>query len=528
MNDLRIIQNILHITPKGSYYESSGEQLESVMDRMDKLFEKDRTLFTCSTLLDSTDYAKGVMAHRLLNNPLLEDDLKGDELMEKWDTPVEDLVILYNMRNMGVARAIKNLLFMAGREDGIKFDRVNNTRTRKIITNYVFGRSDESLESLIIKFRSKLSKLLKHALGWYDLNRILDKKEGYRKRLRKYFKPIDNSPKRFFDEVRVRTVLGFLFNQDVSPSLDFRKFDLYNELLELAKKRDSEGFRDKIKKNSKEIPVEVMEGLRNNYQLDVDLNEVMKHSHMTNSQKVQRQRVSKGNNKRKQSVEVKVDWKKRPIKEIIKYIFSRYQDGEDEIITSEIEEAFNHRKEVEKLDINFGDDVLILLDKSDSMKGSKKRPLHPIINGLSIAHTLGVDDDRILDIGGKDGIYPAGGTNLAEGLLRAVKKDPDVDVIIVISDGYENTVSGMFNHVYDELQDRGYDFDVVHINPIFASNVEGTRLIDDVEPILVDSNKALETHMALSMLNSKPELARKLFMDKLRPIIGGDIDELIG
>lgn len=188
-------------------------------------------------------------------------------------------------------------------------------------------------------------------------------------------------------------------------------------------------------------------------------------------------------------------------------------------------DAIEHRRKVEELNLNFGDNAVILLDKSDSMKGSIKRPLHPIINGLSIAYTLGVDDDRIIEVGGGDSIYPSGSTNLGIGLIEAIKKDPDV--VIVISDGYENTVKGMFSHIYNELKRRGYEFEVIHINPIFASNVEGTRLLDEVEPILVDSNKALETHMALSLVESKPQLARQLFMKKLEPIIGGDISEFI-
>ncbi|MFW5962321.1 MAG: hypothetical protein ACOCQR_01785 [bacterium] len=508
---LKQIKNVLQATPKGSYYESTEEQLQKIQEQFDALFEKDRSLFACSSLLESTNYAKGVMSHYLLSNPY-NDEKPDFSLMESWNSLIEDVIILYNLRNMPTARAIKNLLFLAGRKDGLDFARVNNTRTRKIIVNYIFGRDDQSLEYLILKYRKKIRKLLKHSLGYSDLMRIVHQGKGYKKQFNKYFKAIDNASSSWFNYKRIQSILAFLCNIEIEVVYKFDKFNLYKDLVSLAKKGDSEAFQLKIEANPNIIPIETLEGLRNCFQLDVSLKNITENSNMSNKQKLRRQRSSK-----KRDVNVQVDYKKMSLYDLIKYTFSQAED-EGEINEQELFEAIEYRKEKEQLKTNLGDNVVVIIDKSDSMKGSKQRPLHPIVNALSIAYTLG--DVTILEAGDNEGVFPQGDTCLATSLIEAVKLNPDT--IVVISDGFENRVKGLFNHVYQELKARDYRFNLIHINPIYAANQKSTSLVKDIEPIAVDNNRMFETHLTLTLLEEKPELARELFITKLKNIMGSD------
>lgn len=525
MNELREIKSILQTTPKGSYYEGSDEQLDIVIDKCEELLEEDRSLFAVSSLLPGTNYSKGLISHLLLNNSIGE-DIVDYPLMYNWNGYIEMRIVLYNLRDMGYARAIKNMLMFLGREDGIDFECINNTRNRKIVTNYVFGRDDDSLEYLAVKFKNKLESLFTRALGYRDLMCIIKKEKDWKKQFNKYFKPIDSADRELFNHERVVAILSFVAGEEVDyPVYHFSKIELYNELSELAKERKEEEFLDKVKANPNKIPTEVIESWIGCFQLDIDLNEAMEHGNMTDSQKMNRKRTSErkktksNKTKREKDVDLDIDYENQSLYDLVKMMFARRKHNEE--VSDELIDAIDNRVEKEKLDIDLGE-VVTILDKSDSMKGSEKRELHPFINGISIAYTLKSDD--IIETGNLDELYPSGNTNLAESLLEVVEKYPDVDTVVVVSDGYENTVKGMFEKVYNRLQDMGYEFSVVHVNPVQTSDIESIKLLDEVEPISVENNQMLETHFALSILESKPEVARKMFIEKMKNKLGEGIN----
>lgn len=527
MSKLREIKNILQTTPKGSYYEDSNEMLEEMLEKFRNLLEEDRSLFSAISLLPSTDYAKGVISHYLLNNSI-GDDVNDYPLMYNWSSDIEDRIILHSLRNMGYARAIKNSMMMAGREDGIEWERVNNTRTRKIILNYIFGRDDDSLQYLTLKFRNKMKKLIRHALGYADLMKIINN-EGrgdWKRRFKKYFTPIEDTPEKYFSYNRVVSVLGFLFNKDIEIAQYFEGFAKYKEIVKKAKEEDEEGFIEIVRENSNLFPTEVLEGLIGGFQLNIDLNEAMNYGNMTDSQKVQRKRTSESrdtksvNTKRDKEVDLDIDYKNQSLYDLLKMMFARKKHNEK--LSEDLLDAIEYRIEKEKIDIDLGDNVVVILDNSDSMKGSDERPLHPFINALSTAYTL--ESDEIVEVNEYAELSPSGNTNLAKALLRAVKNNPEMDTVVVVSDGYENTIKGMFEKVYNKLKELGYDFGLIHINPVQTSDIDSIKLTDETEPIMIENNRMLETHFALSLIENKPEVARQMFIEKMKEKLGGGLN----
>jgi hypothetical protein len=81
---------------------------------------------------------------------------------------------MYNLAKEKTPRALKNLLLLAGKD--INSTKVNNSRTRKVILDFLFkDRQPRELDSLSINYKKKMASLVRHALGKYDLHKVLNR-----------------------------------------------------------------------------------------------------------------------------------------------------------------------------------------------------------------------------------------------------------------------------------------------------------------------------------------------------------------
>jgi hypothetical protein len=114
-----------------------------------------------------------------------------------------------------------------------------------------------------------------------------------------------------------------------------------------------------------------------------------------------------------------------------------------------------------------------------------------------------------------------GSSPLWKGLVEAVLTG--AKTIIVISDGYENTVKGMFNHVYKHFKDAGKDFEIIHINPVFSADAKSgtTRtLIEGDNPLPVANYKHLETEFIFRKMLEHTEMVKQLLVGRYKKLIG--------
>ena len=119
-------------------------------------------------------------------------------------------------------------------------------------------------------------------------------------------------------------------------------------------------------------------------------------------------------------------------------------------------------------------------------------------------------------------VFPANASPLWRGLVDAIISG--AENIVVISDGYENSVKGMFDHVYKHFKDAGYKFNVIHINPVFSAEAKSgtTRtLTEDIKPMPVGSYKYLETEFIFNQMLENTEAVKKLLIKKYQKVIGG-------
>jgi len=502
-DQLQLDSGMLQYVPKGAYYEGADEQFNQVMAMWSDLFTHDRTLFCLTSLLGGTGFSKGAMAHMLLSSP---QTITGTELVpEGLAFDYESKVILYNLDKERTPRALKNLLMLAG---GEKHRRVNNARTRRIILQYIFDRDHVALDNLAINYKGKLKKLVRHALGKQDLFKIL------------------NGDQKLFDKwigryhANAMPVLCYLFDRELAKDEVHAYFPKIDQVLRL-KAAAQAGDVEEFTKQMKGLPRLTVMGYRNTYKIPVDLDQVFKKSKVSGRQALQMETAAK-----RQGVKLEVNYKKQDIYDLWKALYHKLQSGDLEN-SDKIVDAIGHQSE-RKEKLNIGK-VAVVIDASRSMQGSDKRPMHPFLTSLSILSILD-NIESVHYVGGKNvrvadtlsAVIPSGGSDLWRGLVDAVLTG--AEKILVISDGYENSPKGMFEHVYKHFKDSGYEFELLHINPVFSADAQQgsvRRLTEDTKPLPVSSYKYLETEIIFNRMIENKDMVKQLLVGKYNKLIGG-------
>jgi hypothetical protein len=500
---------ILQYIPKGAYYEGTDDQFVRVKEMWDGLFTYDRVLFCLLSLLNGSGFSKGMMSHILLSNPV--DAGTGKDLIPVGlDDEFEKNVILYNLHKISedkMPRALKNLLILAGSEENV--NRINNSRTRKIILEFIFNRDNRELDALAVNYKSKLAKLVRHAIGRQDLHRILNHDE-------KLFQKLIGRYNR-----NAFSIVCFLFGKTPPPVKTAKPwFPLVDSYINL-RRASSVGDLDKFRKHMKKLPWRTAMGFRNTYKIPINKAEIMEKTKMSDRDKLQTQAatVRAGGTVRK------INYAKQDLYDLWKLFYFKLLNNDANELPK-IAEAINKiDQRMEKLDLG---EATIVMDVSHSMRGSDERPLHPILTALCLISTIQFKE--LVYVGGKwvevegielGGIVPSGASPLWQGLVDAVKTGSKT--IILISDGYENAVKGMFQHVYKHFKDSGKDFDFIHINPVFAADAKSgtTRsLVEDVLPIPVSDYKSLETEFIFKKMIDNTEIVKSLLVNRYQKLIG--------
>jgi hypothetical protein len=506
---LQIDSGILQFAPKGAFYESADEQTKKITEMWKNLFEFDRVLFALITLLNGTGFSKGAMSHMLLSNP---QSGSGKELIPQGlSFDYETNVIKYNLFKERTPRALKNLLMLTGR-DGFK--RVNNSKTRKLIFDYIFDRDLSEVESLFLNYKNKIKILLRHAFGKQDLYNILHGN------IQLFAKKAGEKYKQFYP------VVLYTFNVDVSDVMKgkahvrFHRIEKYFKLRNAAQKGNIIAFQ----KLMTDMPYRTVLGFRNTYKLKIELKEVVEDSKMSSREALQKQSAAK-----RVGATVKVDYKKQELYDLLKLFYHKVSTNDKKDlkrISDIIDEKTN---ELNKMDIG---PCCIILDTSRSMEGSQERPLHPFLTSLCVFFSIDNIQD-VIYVGGNVNYFdltgqgdeapilmPSGCTDIWRALVKAVKAGHKN--IIVISDGYENSIKGMFEHTYNYFKKSGYEFNLVHINPVFAADAKtgsSRNLVSDIKALPVSDYKYLETELLFTQMLTNREMVKKMLAAKYQRLL---------
>ena len=509
--EIKFDSGMLQYVPRGSYYEEKDQQFKVVSQMWSQLLSFDRTLFSLIMLLKGSGFSKGAMTHLLLSNPILQEEkaLVPDGLAFDYETKI----MQYALSKEKTPRALRNLLMLTGKE-GMR--KINNARTRKLILSFIFDRDPKDLEFLSINYKQKLKTLIRHALGIQDLTNILKgNKLLYNKWIGRY-----NS--------NALPILLFIFDVEMPKGVSYYSYPKIAQYLNL-KKAAKDGNIQKFKKYMKGLPQRTVIGFRNTYKLNIDRSEIYDDTTMSTKDKLQSESAAKKSG----ATKFKVNYSNQDVYDLWKAYYFKIMNKEEDNI-SEITKAIdNFRQKADK--INLGKSAIII-DASHSMFGNESRLLHPLVTALSIvtlidnivALTYVGGEELILDLpnnGYASVVMPSGSTDIASAFTKILSlyESTKFDNLVLITDGYENSPKGMFQHTYNYFKNKDYKFKLIQINPVFSADAKvGTvrRLIEDVDPLPIADYKFIETEIIFRQMIENRDAVKNLLVNKYNKLIG--------
>jgi len=425
-------------TGRATHYNTLEEQQEKELEVHKSIFKVDRSIYGLLMMLPGvTDHSKMRACTALLGNKY-----NGEKSILPFDK--EKLIIKGLVNLLPSQRSIK--LFKQ-----FKKKRINNTRTRKLILDYILN--SPNLELWTVKYRKKLRDILIHCWG--------EKKASLVKNL---------LSRKLKDDISEREI-NILDNLD--SSLDLKKTECINfilggKALSVGSKLITEFHLSSLDiVNGKNLPIETLQGIRSTYHKDTTQEELLSlvKDNLTKTQKRQIQKKAKNLN-----IEVEFNPFNYSLVELYIYVFEMGMN--EEIWKAIVTKA---KKTANTLPFKF-DKIGILLDDSYSMTGSKEQKLRPMAMALAIKDVLKYagKESIITSVQGNSRslrkvIKPSGNTDLASGLIYLLENE--VDSIFIISDGYENSPEGRLAEVLKMVRKIGNDTPVYHINPVVASNL---------------------------------------------------------
>lgn len=413
-------------TGRATYYDSKEDQLKAERLLHQEVFNLDRGIYgVCLALPGLMDRARQTGTRNLLTARNEQAFLTLEE---------ETNLIWEMVQALPIQRQLKLFGTLKGK-------RINNTRTRKLILRTIFGWDNFEWKS--VKYRRKIQGALTHAWGI---------------KLTSIIKTILNkSTRRTPKDLRI---LEQYIQAHTNRKAECVSFILGNELAwEVPILKAYEAARHNFKAG-RDLPPEVMEGLRSTYHTKRSASDVLELTAKKHTIK-QAVRVQK----RAKTAKIEVEFDPLKLDAVSLYIHA-YETG----LTVEIKRALIKKAKAAVLPIDFGQ-VGIVLDTSASMFGHDTQKHRPISIALAMANTLasGMIGQQI---------YlptPEGETNLATDLIEILKTKPDN--IFIISDGYENAPAGRIAEIIGQVQKMGINTPIYQLSPIMdAANFQARPL----------------------------------------------------
>jgi len=502
---------------RATHYNTREKQLKAEEDVHANLFRASRDLYQVLLALPgTTDRARQLGIAAILGNQRC-----GNLFL---DETIERKILEYFISELPPQRMLK--LFDSFRGVGNEFGarKSNSSKVKKLILRTILN--SPRFELWVIKYRSKLKRILTHAwgqrlsssIGFISSKKIRNDKEKsiLRRHVFKYIKgtsinlPLQGSVLDRFD--KVCTCIAFLYGERDNIGSHMKLLRSFID----SRYDLSAGLR---------LPSEVIEGIRSTYHKDISASELLRMR--ADSGQIRTRNEKKVVQKRALAVGAKVDMDPLQYDAVDLYIYAFEVGANAEILAALDSKASIAAK---LLPIVF-DKIAIIVDASKSMEGSKEQPMRPLATALSIRDMLqkASSESRTLYCGGfvecNDGyvrpsdlpvrpgfenelkiIRPSHETSLAQLLLDSFVYEPDA--IYVISDGYENSPAGRFGDVLRKAREIGIDVPVIHCNPVFAAEAKSVRALCDgvskMTTLPVRSPTSMGSGMLRGMIEADP------------------------
>lgn len=484
---------------RATHYNTREEQQTAELAVHDALLRTSRDIYTVLLGVPGvTDRAVQVGMRNLLSAS------RDESASEFLQAEHERKVLAYLMQSLPPTRMLKMIQTFRLGDESVGLKKANNARTRKLILRTLL--SSERLPLWSVKYRSKMREALTHAWGVHMAGIL-------RSILAKPVKDLTVKEKSILAD-QILTHTGRTFeNSGVTGVVDTTKttlecvsFILGNTFAASSKmlKAYSTARTDLQQAAKAGLPLEILEGFRSTYHKTVTHEQVVafvaKDGKLSAGQKMTIQRQAQ-----KAGVEVEMDPTKFDPVRLYLYAFEM---GMDEKILKALEQKA--KKAASGFPAHYGQ-VGIVVDASASMAGDKTQPLRPMAATLALRDMLkNVGDSAVIEyIGGQMGqdlVRPMGDTSLADGLVKILSADPAPEAVFVLSDGYENSPSGRFAEVVEQVREMGIETPIYHLNPVFAAEAGRVRELapQKVPTMPVNSPEALGSSILRGLIEAEP------------------------
>lgn len=312
--------------------------------------------------------------------------------------------------------------------------RINNQRTSGWIRAYLFG--SPQLEWLAVSHRQALRKLVRHALG-NPVTQTCVHKFSQEKTDAKTTAYLRRYVLRYAEDTGlVHDVFLFLFGK--LKTSQFSRLNAY-----LAARQDLDA--------GKGLPLKILQGIKGSFHPKVPARRLRSLAH-------------RGKLKREVTEEVE------QADESLVGEIRRYYRSTDATRLALLDEAIE--KEATRIP-HWDANIYLILDASASMRGFGHRQYNSMAIAIAIWKIFQkrTRQTQVAWIGAKpseneDFPQPLGTTAIAPALIEAVKCQPDV--IILISDGYENVEQGDSAMILAGFEQLGIQIPMLHIIPAFT------------------------------------------------------------
>lgn len=449
-----------------TYYHSKDEQLNAIRNQIKRQYSLSKEL---PLIIATQKGATGRYVSEVLLNEF-KNTYRGGACnivnpIDWYDNGVCDKAVLTALNNLGE----NGIPYVLRLFVDLKDSKVNNERTRKIVLGYIWGQSN--IEFYAMKYRNKIAKVLKHVYGQKNTSILLsiakkqiinsglfdnDKENSIANKLiLKYFNG---------DSLRAFKLLLFLFKMDNEVSYNAIDFPLLSEYQKA--KIDIT--------NVKTVPEEVLIGLVSStkhpqyhsmwstaIQREATKALIRKNVEVTSINQQVRQTKSTA----KLGVEKHVEVEKATD------FIALYKTGYETGFTTELKNAIDKLADKKKINGFYYDNVGIVIDRSNSMKGNK-------VESKNTPRAIADFTARVLSKSAKNAIFvetDGETTDLASAFISLLKKEntsKPYQAIFILTDGYENAYDGLTNEVISIYKaESGKDMSIYQISPITSAEM---------------------------------------------------------
>lgn len=436
-------------TGQEEYYNSKKEQRASLFAGHKPVLEKYREFYALLLVSTINDLNKQIIIFNLL---------KHGSTTPIEQKEFENKLIMQALNGMHTNRAYNALELLAD-------NKVNNKRTRKVVSDFLTGRKNYKYE--FVKYKTKVKKIITHN-HLYKNNEVWD---------------FLFDKKKTFDEV--------LFN-------DYMK----------AKSDVEAAYR---------LPYSIAEGFASFHKIDRKTFLSKIKDQMTDREK---QRLT--TSAKEAGVKLEADWTKASLRDMYIYLYSLTRKP------NKVEEVIDTRAALEAKNIPYYyEKVALVIDNSASSYGSEEKKYHPIASQMAIAKVLSQLSDTVEWVYTNDAGYRLGAlqlpevggdTNLASALMKALHGKPDA--VFILTDGYENVVSGAAAQLINAFK-RQLDKDnkvlIMQISSVFAAESGTVRQLSELAPNMgIRDHGQLGGVLLLGTMEHNKERTLEQFMTYLK------------